>query len=113
MPGRRCLKRTFPFWYSDGCGKKSSLDYYEFIGEWGHLLSGVTSYNGSHPGEIDRCFWGALGDNNFLYKASQARYKAFMLSDGDLRQINKALIRCYETINASGERLVVVRLNDS
>lgn len=83
------------------------------IGEWGHVLSDVTSYKGSHPGEIDRCFWGALGDKNFLSKAPQARYKAFMLSDLDSCQSNKALSRCYETIHTSGERLVVVRLNDS
>ena len=106
------MKRTFPSWYSDGCGAKSSQDYYEFIGEWGHVLSDITSYKGNHPGEIDRCFWGALGDKNFLYKAPQARYKAFLLSDDDWWQSKTALSRCYETINNSGERLVVVRLKD-
>ena len=107
------LKRTFPLWYSHGCGEKTSHDYYDFIGEWGHVLSDVTSYEGSNPGEIDRCFWGAVGENNFLHKAPQARYKSFMLSDRDSCQSNNALRRCYETIDASGQRLVVVRLNDS
>ena len=107
------FRRAFPLWFSQGRGLKSSKDYYAFVGEWSHVLNEVTSFRGKYPGEIDRCFWGALGEQNFLCKALQSRFKSFMLWGEELSPSDGSLSRCYDTINASGDHLATVRLLNS
>lgn len=107
------FRRTFPQWFSQGRGQKSSNDYSAFVGEWGHVLNDATSFKGKYAGEIDRCFWGALGEQNYLSKAPQSRFRSFMLRREELSQSDDALSRCYDTINASGDHLAVVRLLNS
>lgn len=90
------LRRTFRRWFSEGCGQKLSKGYYAFIGECGHVLEDVTSSRGHYPGEIDRCFWGALGEQNFLHKMPQSRFKSFMLEEEGPSQYIQPLLRYYQ-----------------
>jgi hypothetical protein len=86
-------------------------DYRFFVGEWGHLLDLFTHINGDYPGEIDRCFWGALGPRNFLHKG-QSRYKSFMFLSSDDELHGEAPVRYYDGINETGTRLVVLKLEN-
>ncbi|KAH7364600.1 hypothetical protein BKA65DRAFT_141598 [Rhexocercosporidium sp. MPI-PUGE-AT-0058] len=69
----RTVRKTLPNWMPL---HENSLhrQYLEFQGEWCDLLQ--CGQSRQFNGELDRCFWGALGSNNFLSN-SNCRYKTF------------------------------------
>jgi hypothetical protein len=73
----RSTKRSLPLWMKDN---PLYQQYFSFTAEWGELLQrGIYL---QFQGEIDRCFWAALGENHFLAK-HQSRYKNYILQDKD------------------------------
>ncbi|KAL9577947.1 MAG: hypothetical protein Q9212_006039, partial [Teloschistes hypoglaucus] len=96
-------RRTFPRWFTDcgQSGEKFVTDYNKFVDDWGYLLE-------QHPGEIDRCLWGALGPRSFL-SGNVGRYDSFMYTDSS---------EAYETsphwyyygVGPDGNRCAVVRV---
>jgi hypothetical protein len=84
-------------------------DYFYFVGEWGNLLDRVTNVTGKYPGEIDRCFWGALGSHNFL-QGCRSRYKSFMFIENENNQVGRKSARYYDGVDRAGNYLVTVEL---
>ena len=74
-------KRVLPSWFAETpTGSAVESGYWELIGEWGHLLRQGILWAAN--GEIDRCFWGALGPINYLSKAKGLeRYPSFMFME--------------------------------
>lgn len=84
-------------------------DYQTFVGEWGHVLNSITTYSGPYPGEIDRCFYGALGSRNFLQK-SQSRYKSFVLEECQTGNTPAMTARYYDGVDEKGQSMTVLKL---
>lgn len=74
----RCLKKNLPDWFREEAGSTISSDYYQFLAEWGSFLQqGITA---SLNGEIDRCFWQALGPKNYFSRwAHLQRHETHLL----------------------------------
>ncbi|KIL83583.1 hypothetical protein FAVG1_13203 [Fusarium avenaceum] len=73
------VRRTLPnwmHWHSSDIHRQ----YHTFQGEWCRLLQAGRS--DPFRGELDRCFWRALGPSNFLY-SKQGRYHNFEFSMSD------------------------------
>jgi hypothetical protein len=71
----RSTKRSLPLWLKDS---PLFQQYFSFTAEWGELLQrGIYA---QFQGEIDRCFWTALGEHHFLAK-HQSRYRNFIIKD--------------------------------
>ncbi|KAJ5970417.1 uncharacterized protein N7479_000335 [Penicillium vulpinum] len=104
----RHIKRVFPYWLESNCDEAFARDYGAFVGEWGPLLDGETSFMGAYQGEIDRCFFGALGSHNYLNKGP-SRYKSLMFSADDDSHIETP-IRCFEGVDETGKLLTVLKL---
>ncbi|RAK95688.1 uncharacterized protein BO80DRAFT_469213 [Aspergillus ibericus CBS 121593] len=102
----RHIKRVFPHWLDNNCNEAFSKDYGVFVGEWGPLLDAETSFMGAYKGEMDRCFFGALGSHNFLYNGP-SRYKSLMFSSND-EPINP--VRCFDGFDETGQWLTVLKL---
>ncbi|PYI00733.1 hypothetical protein BO78DRAFT_434188 [Aspergillus sclerotiicarbonarius CBS 121057] len=102
----RHIKRVFPHWLYDNCHEAFAKDYGVLVGEWGPLLDDETSFMGTHKGEIDRCFFGALGSHNYLHKGP-SRYKSLMFSTND--EPTKPM-RCFEGVDETGQSLTVLKL---
>jgi hypothetical protein len=87
------------------------LGYNRFVAEWGHFLQqGITNHMN---GEIDRCFFGALGTNNFLYaQKAIERYQSFRLEVNTLPRAatNEALSCHYQTVSRDGTKLSIWRV---
>ncbi|PWY68963.1 hypothetical protein BO94DRAFT_299499 [Aspergillus sclerotioniger CBS 115572] len=103
----RHIKRVFPHWLDQNSNETFSADYGTFVGEWGPLLDGQTSLMDPHRGEIDRCFFGALGSDNHLHKGP-SRYKSLLFSSTDDASMNP--IRCFEGVDETGKWLTVMKL---
>ncbi|CAG8959830.1 hypothetical protein HYFRA_00001738 [Hymenoscyphus fraxineus] len=104
-------RRAFPSWFSQKCGKTLSQGYQSFVGEWGELLNEVTSHRGKHSGEIDRCFWGALGEEHFL-RGSKSRYKSFMFKEPSQKGAeHKSPMAYYDAVDSKGTSLAVLQLD--
>ena len=101
----------FPIWLASNCNRALERNYRFFVGEWGYLLDKFTSVGGRYPGEIDRCFWVALGSQNFLQKGP-CRYKTFAFMDDDDMTYDEAPVRYYDGIDETGNRLVVLKLEN-
>jgi hypothetical protein len=75
-------KRIFPHWFANDQANISFWkDYRNFVHDWGYYLSYRESedpVDRRHAGELDRCFWKALGSTNFLSQ-NKGRYKDFRL----------------------------------
>lgn len=99
----RGAKRVFPRWFSThssvGCGNYIT-DYAHFVNEWRHLLNFgscdcdecgdvIHAAVEAYAGEIDRCFWGALGARNFL-SSNHERYHSFGLTPKEGTGIERA-----------------------
>jgi hypothetical protein len=101
--------RVFPLWFVRHAWDLWK-DYRRFVHDWGHFLS---CENGSIPGEqmplyigeVDRCWWAALGPQNFLSRL-QGRYTTFMLQVSEDTQN----VRRYEGVNATGDEFKILRL---
>ncbi|OCK82019.1 hypothetical protein K432DRAFT_433750 [Lepidopterella palustris CBS 459.81] len=104
------LRRVFPRWFSTGhdLGKSLSQQYYSFVGEWGYFLDEYASSGGICSGELDRCLWTCLGQENFLHKA-KSRFKSFVFTektspeDYDLR-------RYFDSVDSQGNEIQVLEL---
>ena len=75
------LGRILPTWLADTTtGRAVESGFREFLDEWGHLLRQGVLWAAN--GEIDRCFWGALGPLNCLSQAKELeRYPSFMMME--------------------------------
>ena len=62
---------------------------------------------GAHRGEIDRCFFGALGPDNYLHKGP-SRYKSLLFSTNQDEPMDP--IRCFEGVDETGQWLTVMKL---
>ncbi|PYH94744.1 hypothetical protein BO71DRAFT_224781 [Aspergillus ellipticus CBS 707.79] len=104
----RHIKRVFPHWLDDNCNEAFAKNYGAFVGEWGPFLDDETTLMGAYAGEIDRCFFGALGSHNYLHKGP-SRYKSLMFSANDPKPVETP-IRCYEGVDETGKLLTVLKL---
>ncbi len=110
------FKRVFPRWFVSlhACGNLLSHQYIEFVGEWGYMLDKYTASHGDFPGEINRCLWGTLGSQNFLYESSKRLTQSKSFSFLDLKQNEKEQHeRCYDRVNDSGDSLQTFRVHKS
>jgi hypothetical protein len=102
------IKRVFPAWLGAQCNQTVEHDYRLFISDWGYLLDEVTGLGSSHIGEIDRCFFGTLGSDNFL-ATGPSRYTSFQICD-DEEQIQSSFCRYFDSIDERGLEMVVLGL---
>ncbi|KAI1130689.1 hypothetical protein F5Y10DRAFT_275901 [Nemania abortiva] len=110
---QRVMKQNLPEWFDKRSEGRDILAQYEsFLVEWSRFLRlGVTNFE--MHGEIDRCLWGALGKQNFLYKwgSTVEQNPSFLLDETDYApsaagQENRS--HCYyENISNDGSRIAV------
>ncbi|KAF8526673.1 hypothetical protein BU17DRAFT_40385 [Hysterangium stoloniferum] len=104
------LWQIFPKWFS-----KASEDdnlwrnYRVFMHDWRYLLQcGSCEHPKCHclpyTGEIDRCFWGALGSQNFMSKFT-GRYVSFVFQSE-----YSPSSQLYEGVSQTGDQLELIRL---
>jgi hypothetical protein len=105
------IRRVFPHWLTPNCDKGFERGYRTFVGEWGSLLDEDTHVGGDCEGEIDRCFFGALGPKNFLHKGP-SRYKSFMFSEVSDEDSVEAPLRYYEGVDETGSCLAILKLQN-
>ena len=102
-------RRILPTWFADTrTGKDVESGYQELIGEWGHLFRHGVLWAAN--GEIDRCFWGALGPLNCLSKARELEhYPSFMFMEetlpGEWRDAH-----CSYAVSPDGRQLMLAVL---
>jgi hypothetical protein len=105
--GRRLMKRNIPQRFRQ-CEKETSMvmAYENIVAEWGRLLQlGITKHLN---GEINRCFFGALGQDNFLQRHRGIEPNPSFLAVGERRFQDPGESRCcYETLGCDGRRLAV------
>ncbi|KAL5320545.1 hypothetical protein ACEPPN_011354 [Leptodophora sp. 'Broadleaf-Isolate-01'] len=97
----RTVRKTLPNWMPL---HENSLhrQYLEFQGEWCDLLQ--CGQSRQFNGELDRCFWGALGRNNFL-SSGNCRYQSFEFSHNKREEGVES--RCQiQQLSADGKSLV-------
>jgi hypothetical protein len=105
------LLRVFPFWFAyqeQGLWK----DYRCFLNDWRHLLSSGNAWNPDklvlqYIGEVDRCWWAALGPQNFLSKL-QSRYTSFIFQVSEDPHHGRR--QNFEGVNATGDKLKILQL---
>lgn len=103
----RFVKKNLPEWLRDFDEEDSLHHYYQrFIGEWGTFLQlGITEFQN---GELDRCFWGALGPESFLSANRKLeRYRSFQFAP-ETPSLGQ---RFYESVCDSGSRLMVCKVS--
>jgi hypothetical protein len=98
----RSMKKNLPDWLSEECGDYMD-QYLLFIAEWGNFLQyGVTSHLN---GELDRCFWGTLGEHHFLYRTHKVeRYPSFSLVENESHVPLRKVCVLYK-VNSKGTKL--------
>ncbi|KIJ50943.1 hypothetical protein M422DRAFT_27066 [Sphaerobolus stellatus SS14] len=113
---RLFLRRIFPMWFTHSYQQDPSCNLWEeyrlFLHEWQYFLQCWTCGEPSctflhHAGQIDRCFWGALGTDNFMSKFP-GRYRCFTFQN-KAQDIPKSGI-CYEGISHFGTEMRLLRL---
>ena len=120
--GYKRPKRVFPRWFSSyssvHCSKYSE-DYGNFVNEWRYLLDfGSCDCHkcqvyargavGPYVGEVDRCFWEALGPHNFL-SSNHERYNSFRLTPKEGTGVERAGPH-YEAVASDGSEIRVMYL---
>lgn len=109
-------KRVLPRWFSHHspveCGRFAG-DYRTFVSEWDFFLQcGTSSTEDSviNPlaGEVDRCFWGALGPQNFL-ASNKDRYRSFMLTSEEGSE-SERIGPYYESFAADGREVRMLQM---
>jgi hypothetical protein len=103
------IKRVFPRWLQEHCKEDLQNQYRLFVSDWGLYLDEHANINGSSPGEIDRCFFGALGRENFL-STGPSRYKSFALKPDDKSIEQQLPTRIFDAISADGTEMIVFNL---
>lgn len=111
---RKCMKKNLPEWFRSRGGEFIMRGYESFLAEWGRFLQrGVTR---NLNGELERCFWGALGSANFLQSNRNIeKYPSYRIAH-DSQDYTRGRICTYETLNAEGTKLslwTVVNRGDS
>ncbi|KAJ7762426.1 hypothetical protein DFH07DRAFT_411026 [Mycena maculata] len=110
---RMYLRRTFPAWFvSTPAGFKLWRNYREFVHEWKWFLhcprfDDPTSETLPYIGELDRCWWPALGPHNFLSKL-KCKYSTFRF-ENESHGINGGPW-CFEGVGSDGRELVTLIL---
>lgn len=112
---RAYLRRMFPAWFSGnhGTGNKLWRNFRAFMHEWRYFLECGSCAHPScvmlpYAGQIDRCFWNALGPNHFLSNLP-GRYRSFVLQNTKLPD-DHPLCQMYEGISVSGTEVLMMRL---
>ncbi|KAK8189293.1 uncharacterized protein BKA78DRAFT_167295 [Phyllosticta capitalensis] len=105
------VKRHLPSWF-ENCVERGNMvsDFDKFLAEWKNFLHlGETE---CLNGEIERCFWGALGPSSFMYKTGSMieRNKSVLLDAapqimGSARKNVSEGPWLYETISQDGTRV--------
>lgn len=100
------FRRVFPDWLIETeQGRHLRSNYHRFLHDWKTLL-------GERTGEIDRCWWGALGAHNFLSK-HKGRYKSFRFHDDEQQSPEEDSVLnglCFQGITSNGDGMKILRL---
>ncbi|KAJ4371362.1 hypothetical protein N0V83_004579 [Neocucurbitaria cava] len=104
------IKRVFPAWLGAQCDHTLENDYRLFVSDWGYLLNEMINLNAAHAGELDRCFFGSLGSDNFMH-VGPSRYASWQVRD-DEAATNSLPARYFDAIDATGCEMVVLSLYD-
>jgi len=105
------LLRVFPLWFVRHAWDLWK-DYRRFVHDWRHLLSCGNGWIPgeqvpSYIGEVDRCWWAALGSQNFLSRL-HGRYTSFILQvDEDAQHVRR---QGFEGVNATGDEFKILQL---
>ncbi|KAJ6601324.1 hypothetical protein DFH09DRAFT_560440 [Mycena vulgaris] len=109
------LRRMFPAWFVAGslAGMKLWRDFRVFLHEWKYFLhcprfGDPDSVTLPYTGELDRCWWPALGPHNFLSKF-KCKYTTFRFQKGDILDTGNCG-QCFEGVGADGKEVVILRL---
>ncbi|KAJ3892676.1 hypothetical protein GG344DRAFT_44866 [Lentinula edodes] len=115
----RFLVRVFPLWLINGSEvtneRRLWASYRRFIHDWRHFLSCANCEKrgclfARCAGEIDRCWWGALGPRNFLSRL-QGRYRSFSFQREGIVTTEPG--PSFEGISQEGNKMKILRLNDA
>ncbi|OJD36549.1 nacht domain protein [Diplodia corticola] len=110
------LRRVFPDWFAPKDtpiqGFHIRRGYREFIHEWHYYLKCGCCENprcvmSQFAGEVDRCLFGALGQENFM-SHMHSRYVSFKLSNNDATGIQSTR-QCYEGYSNAGDLVHVLQ----
>ena len=104
-----CLQNTIPGWAPDLDDEHTKFrpQLHDYLQEWiGLLQLGLTS---TYHGEIDRCFWNALGPRNFLH-SNEERYKSFEFTPEGGDKETKSSPCCFHGMAANGSSILVVKV---
>lgn len=110
------LRRVFPIWLSMGSeeGRALWIAYRHFLHEWKFFLScrncdDENGVIGLCAGELDRCWWSALGPQNFLSRVN-GRYTSFRFQASDSYTNKGKNLQCFEGVNHLGTVVKVLHL---
>ena len=112
------LRRSFPVWFihDPRCHHPSHTnlwrDYRVFLHEWRYFLKCGTCENSRcrllpYVGELDRCWWPALGEDNFMSKY-QSRYASFVVEKSTMT--GRPCMQSFEGVSRDGRTIKLVRL---
>ena len=107
------VRRLFPSWFAGHHGDgKLWKDFRAFLHEWRYLLECGSCENPKcrllpYAGEIDRCFWRALGSHNFMSRL-EGRYTSFTFQSEKVADDPSG--QCYEGVSVSGDEVRLLRL---
>ena len=100
-----------PEWFNSkhGPAKEYMKHYKAALREWGYLFRDICRLQGSWPGEIDRCFWTALGKRSFLHKIP-SRFKSYAILDHKGHAQSPNVVTLLDTPSQCGTDLVVTKI---
>ncbi|KAI3611445.1 nacht and ankyrin domain protein [Moniliophthora roreri] len=108
------LVRVLPRWFVQGSAeaRKKWRDYRHFVHQWRSFLSCASCCTPNcevlaSPGEVDRCWWAALGPQNFLSKMP-GRYTSFCFQPDD--DVEKGRGQTFEAPSSRGDQLKILRV---
>ncbi len=110
------LHRVLPGWFKseDEIFRSLLQSYRLLLRDWRVFLSHARCDDSGctlllYAGQVDRCWWAALGPENYLSKL-QGRYISFVFKAEDDTTINWEVDNVCESICASGRKLKILRL---
>ncbi|KAJ6623171.1 hypothetical protein B0H10DRAFT_825470 [Mycena sp. CBHHK59/15] len=109
------LRRVFPAWFVLGtpAGMRLWQSFRGFLHDWKYFLHRPRYEDPGcvtlpYTGELDRCWWTALGPENFLSKL-KCRYTTFRFQKGDGADPANGG-QCVDGVGAEGKELRILRL---
>jgi hypothetical protein len=112
---QKFLIRVFPIWFTEGVPELDiRVSYRQFVHEWMHFL-GCSECGDRRcsavrfAGEIDRCWWSALGPRNLLSKF-KGRHDSFCFSSPEVESGDYKIGECFEGVGPTGDELKILRL---